>query len=403
MANRIFFALMILCVATVAEGRTWRLVGGGRAVVGDFQDVKGSDVIIRTNTGGIETIPYAKLTKKDKEVVNSNLISQGRQSDVERLKNGESTDSGKDDKSEGMAGKEGEEASGKRTWTDINGNKLQAELVSVTGLTVQLKTANGEVQTFPISGFSIQDQQFLRTAGGGESDAGVPGAGMPAGGVPGGLPGSGFPGLPNMPGSVNPATGLPGEMPGFPNMGGAPGGMPPGSMPPGSFPGAAMSSSVNMSPGGVPGMSGPMIPPGGASQPGFSGAPGMMPGAFNEMNPSGAPGSMPGGTGFEPGMSAPPGMPQSSAPDFSPPQFNPPQFNPPPSPAMPTFEYVYKCDNCGAEFSEADGVKTGDACPKCSGGSNFRLRGGSVRGLVALAALAAGGIGWAVKKASGKA
>jgi DNA-directed RNA polymerase subunit RPC12/RpoP len=70
---------------------------------------------------------------------------------------------------------------------------------------------------------------------------------------------------------------------------------------------------------------------------------------------------------------------------------------------MPTFEYVYKCDNCGAEFSEADGVKTGDACPKCSGGSNFRLRGGTVRGLVALAALAAGGIGWAVKKASGKA
>ncbi len=87
---------------------------------------------------------------------------------------------------------------------------------------------------------------------------------------------------------------------------------------------------------------------------------------------------------------------------FQPPQFEPPQFQPPAA-AVPVFENVYKCDNCGAEFSDADGVKIGDACPKCSGGSSFRLRGGAVRGLVALAALGAAGIGWVIKKATGKA
>ncbi|MFO0978687.1 MAG: hypothetical protein U0996_19930 [Planctomycetaceae bacterium] len=411
MANRFFLALMILCVATVAEARTWRMVGGGRAVVGDFQDVKGSDVIIRTNTGGIETIPYAKLTKKDKEVVNSNLISQGRQSDVERLKNGESTDSSKDDKSEGMAGKEGEEGgdeegSAMRTWTDINGNKLRAELVAVSGVTVQLKTPTGQIQTFPITGFSAADQQFLLTnaasgaaAPGGAIPGSVPGPGMPAPGFPGAAPGSqpGYPAMPNIPG-VTPGLpgatpGFPGATPGFPNMpaAGAPGGLPP-------MDGPAMNPGMtnpSMSMNAGAGMPGAMMGAPGASQPGFSSAPGMTPGM--------GPGMMPGGTGFEPGVGGPPEQPAMAEPaQFQPPQFQPPEFQPPAA-AMPVFENVYKCDNCGAEFSDADGVKIGDACPKCSGGSSFRLRGGAVRGLVALAALGAAGIGWVIKKATGKA
>ena len=211
MTSRVLLTILILSLATVAEGRTWRPVGG-RAVLGDFQDVKGTDVIIRTNTGGIETIPYAKLNKKDKEVVNSNLISMGRQSDVERLKNGESSDaSSKDGKPGEMAGKEGEETgdeedSSMRTWTDINGNKLKAELVSVNGVFVQLKTSTGQVQTFPISGFSAADQQYILTNAAAGAAGGV-------GGLPGTMPGAGaVPGAGPMPGL--PAPGFPGAMPG---------------------------------------------------------------------------------------------------------------------------------------------------------------------------------------------
>lgn len=409
MARRLLLMLLVLSITAVAEGRTWRPVGS-RAVLGDFQDVKGTDVIIRTPTGGIETIPYSKLPKRDKEVVNSNLISMGRQSDVERLKRGESGDtSEKESKSDGMADKEDKEGeeddtpSGMRTWTDINGKKLEAELVSVNGLTVQLRTANGQVQTFPVTGFSAQDQQYLQTAGAGMAGAGLPGvpaSGLPGGGMPAGQPGVGFPGLPNMPGNLSPSSGLPGA-PGQPMIPGmsAPGG--PGMTVPGALPGSmGPGPGMAMGPGSVPGMSGPMIPPGGGT--GFSGAPGM--GAAMqppEMGQGNVPGMGPGaGAGFNSGMSGPPDTPQMTDPG----QFQPPQFNPPPAaPSVPMFENVYKCDNCGAEFTEADGVKIGDACPKCSGGSSFRLRGGAVRGLVALAALGAAGIGWVIKKASGKA
>lgn len=411
MTRRLLFMLLMLSITAVAEARTWRPVGS-RAVLGDFQDVKGTDVIIRTPTGGIETIPYSKLPKRDKEVVHSNLISMGRQSDVERLKRGESGDSSeKDSKSEGMADKDGEEGdspSGMRTWTDINGNKLEAELVSVNGLTVQLRTAAGQLQTFPVTGFSAQDQQYLQTAGAGMAGAGaglpgVPANGLPGGGMPAGQPGANFPGLPNMPGNLSPSSGLPGAPgPMIPGMG-APGG--PGMSAPGAFSGA-MGPAPGMGPGSVPGMSGPMIPPGGS--PGISGAPGMGAGMQPpEMGPGNVPGNVPGmgpGAGFNPGMSGPPDTPAMSDPgQFQPPQFQPPEFNPPPAASVPVFENVYQCDNCGAEFTEADGVKIGDACPKCSGGSSFRLRGGAIRGLVALAAMGAAGIGWVIKKASGKA
>ena len=166
------------------------------------------------------------------------------------------------------------------------------------------------------------------------------------------------------------------------------------------FPYTTLFRSPGMGPGRVPGMSGPMMPPGG-SAPGITGAPGMGAGMQPpEMGPGNVPG-MGSGAGFSPGMAGPPDMPPAADPG----QFQPPRINSPPpmAPSVPVFENVYKCDNCGAEFTEADGVKIGDACPKCSGGSSFRLRGGAIRGLVALAAMGAAGIGWVIKKATGKA
>ncbi|MFG0333243.1 MAG: hypothetical protein ACF8TS_07780 [Maioricimonas sp. JB049] len=37
-----------------------------------------------------------------------------------------------------------------------------------------------------------------------------------------------------------------------------------------------------------------------------------------------------------------------------------------PEPQFPTIEWVYSCTNCGAEFTEEDGVAFGDPCPRCN-------------------------------------
>jgi len=37
-----------------------------------------------------------------------------------------------------------------------------------------------------------------------------------------------------------------------------------------------------------------------------------------------------------------------------------------PEPSFPEIQWVYSCTNCGAEFTEEDGVKFGDPCPKCN-------------------------------------
>lgn len=48
-----------------------------------------------------------------------------------------------------------------KTWTDAKGNKIQAELVRVSGSSVVLKTG-GKQKTLNIAALSNQDQQYLR-------------------------------------------------------------------------------------------------------------------------------------------------------------------------------------------------------------------------------------------------
>ncbi len=63
-------AFFITSVST--EARTWR--PNGRTVIkGDFEDVVGTDVRIRT-ADGMEMVPYAELSLTDKAVVRSNQI-----------------------------------------------------------------------------------------------------------------------------------------------------------------------------------------------------------------------------------------------------------------------------------------------------------------------------------------
>jgi hypothetical protein len=91
------------------------------------------------------------------------------------------------------------------------------------------------------------------------------------------------------------------------------------------------------------------------------------------------------------------------ATSFAPPEIEPPDFQTPeiPNPGS-MFEYVFKCDTCGAEFDENSGVKAGDECPNCSRGSSFNFRGarGLVKIVIFLGVLMVSGVGWVIKKIS---
>ena len=467
----------LLAATGTAEARTWK-PAGKPAFNGDFQDVDGDNVRIKT-VSGVESIPYTSLSRSDKAVVKSNLQSKGQRDVVTRLnqldnaKKGEaskkdeatrddnaSESDAKDDDDEsekdevkgdaGAAEESGGPAKkGERKWTDVSGNELTAEFVQVVGANVELRV-DEKVQTYPISGFSIADQQWINAQ---KTDQ--PSTGAPAG--LGGIPGAGFPGMmppggrgpgasagPGMPGGFSgmmppgmtpPGSGAPGVFPGMPpgmrgsgppSGAGMPGGfsgmMPPGvSMTPGGpgstsgFPGSSApgfrgpgSSAGAGMPGGFPGA---MSPNAGGSAPGSPGFPGgakgsqpsSFPGAAGFSGPPGNAGGFPGATqGFGSGG---PGMPGAFSSPSGPPAFEPPGSSGPP---MGMDQEILKCEDCGAEFTAGSGLTEGDQCPKCSGGSsfsriNFRAGRGIVKIVIFVIALAAGGIGWIVKKASGTA
>jgi len=65
-----------------------------------------------------------------------------------------------------------------RTWTDIHGRTIQAQFVRVSGGNVILRQ-DGREASYPISGFSAADQQYLRS----QSAAGGPTPVPPRGGT----------------------------------------------------------------------------------------------------------------------------------------------------------------------------------------------------------------------------
>lgn len=362
--------ILFFFLTNAASARIWRPVGKA-PVTGEFLDVQGDTVRIQT-AGGITEIAYLTLSRTDKAVVKSSLQSQGKTDVANRLNNlekGQSSTGSGAGSMPSVPGFSGTNPNPRvRVWRDISGQQLEAEFVGVSGPHVQLRV-NGIVQEFPIIGFSPADQQWIHEHQNDTPQIGSPGSSgamPPAGSGPGAMPGMppGIPGIPpHMPGM--PPSGMPGMRPGFP-MPGAPG--------------------IGMMPPGMPGM------------PDTSPAPGS-----NQMPAAGPNFDGPPDDAF-PGMSGPPQFPQPTIPERRLP--DPPQFTPPPMPDLPGFSRnndVLTCENCGAEFTEADGLKEGDDCPKCSGGGGFRFRStrGLVKGVAFLAMLVIGAVGWVIKKFTG--
>ncbi|HEY1122370.1 MAG TPA: SHD1 domain-containing protein, partial [Haloferula sp.] len=61
-----------------------------------------------------------------------------------------------------------------RTWTDIQGRKIEAEYVSSTDTDVTLKLASGKDATLPLTKLSAEDQAFIKDAAAGGGDKAAP-------------------------------------------------------------------------------------------------------------------------------------------------------------------------------------------------------------------------------------
>ena len=415
MSARLSVLLFVLCLSTsIAQARTWRTTDE-RKFSGDFQGLDGNQVVIRTNNGRIEKVSYLKLSKSDRTFVKSTLTSMAKQDEVQRLIQLETSGtsgapsqpvapadvtSGQPAKSGGDAGGSGTalaDAAQMRIWTDVNGKQLQARFVSANALQVTLELLSGEQNKFPIAGFRSEDQLLIRHLADQTLAAqpGAPGSSGASGEFSGNRPS--FPGLPgSAPGSAGlPGSGLAG--PGFP-----------GSLPPGGiFPPNA----------GLPNVPGMAVGPGGPGTPGSAGFPDtpMLPQApqragspLGSPNPD-APAPTPPGPG--PGMA-----PFGAAGGFGPPGLPDSGFNAPGGPAstnpgvgipsgpdgapMGNVETLYVCQDCGAEFTAADGVKEGDTCPKCPWYNRVRMR-SVVRVVGFMAFLAIGAISFVIRKIRG--
>lgn len=211
-----------------------------------------------------------------------------------------------------------QQAAGMRVWTDREGNQIVGSFKNLTAMNtvVVFDTAEGEARYIyeylsnddqaVIQGVTQQNQQTQIAQGGGA------GAGYSS--TP--------PGFSAGPPSFN--SGYPGFNGGSPGFSSGPSGVtggPVGGHSGGSFPGT---TGFNHPGGSVPQFGGPM----GTHDEPFNSS-------FNE-----------------------PSFPE--VPSFT----TGPQV---PDIQVPTFEWVYKCSNCGTEFNESSGLKQGDPCPRCSG------------------------------------
>lgn len=132
------FALFCLAVAA-AHGRTWT-DSSGRIIEADFVRVDGTDVVLLKD-GREVRVPLTRLTAADQQFAR---------------------DQAKDADDAGAVAKvPAVDITKPRTWTDRNGQTLQAAFASMSGGKVDLRT--GLKQLFlPFADFSDQDQELIR-------------------------------------------------------------------------------------------------------------------------------------------------------------------------------------------------------------------------------------------------
>jgi hypothetical protein len=149
---------LLLALEQQASARTWR-PNGQPVIKGEFQDVVGTNVTIRTEDG-TKTVAYADLSTTDKAVVKTKLQSAGRETEAIQLDRGGAGTADSRPLPENTPPESGEDDEFMRTWTDILDNSIVAEFVGVEGPNALLRSG-GTVQPYPIKAFSTADQIWI--------------------------------------------------------------------------------------------------------------------------------------------------------------------------------------------------------------------------------------------------
>jgi len=337
--------LLVLTFGNPASARTWR-PAGQPAIKGDYADVVGHQVKIRTDDG-TTMVTYSELSPTDKAVVRTKLQEANRTNEaaiLDRGADGSRPFPATRTPESGPGGNEGFT----RTWTDLAGHQIVAEFVRVEDPLVFLQV-NGAITKYPLKGFCAADQEWIE-----ENKNSVNSN------------------IPSVEGFTPPSHKLPLGPPDIPDISAF--------MPPDDPTYGAGGFSDGFSVGEIPGKDSGDNDNENASAPG--GHHGLMP-PFH-------------GPVFTPPPPSPTALNQLPG-SFS-------RFQ---SPGQPEGMWTLRCDGCGAEFQTGSGIKAGDPCPKCSNNSSsssytpgsWSGRRGMIKGVAWLFFMVVSGIVWVVRKA----
>jgi hypothetical protein len=176
-------AWLLLCVFFTAPmpavARTWTDTEG-HSVVGEFDRVLKGRVLINVGDRTIQ-VPFGHLISEDQDFVRDQLKAHGLQDQVPAKK--KTADADTTTEAESSAKEPAAEAPAKlgptRTWTDVQGRKIQARFIGIDGGNVRLQF-KGKNTSYPFDKFSLADQQYVR----GEMVARGDGDKAPAGAPP---------------------------------------------------------------------------------------------------------------------------------------------------------------------------------------------------------------------------
>ncbi len=419
--------LLLLLLSPAAWARKWSDRAGNSMVAKFVRIHEGKVVFLRA--GKVVMVPFDDLVAEDQKFLRDDLDKKGQAHLLPPARPDRFSNGGDDESRDGSTDDDFRLPEVQRVWTDVDNRKITAALVR-TKDDIVILLMNGNEVSVPMARLSRLDQNYVKARMMAEQMAL---AARNHGGSPAIREG------------------------GVPNAGGMT------SRPPWA-PSGPVARPAMPSPGATPGYGGPERPISGLGGPGMHDtespssiaedesyeeedehgeeydSSGEEPGSYDEQQDSNSYGNeaeqyasnIPSAHSPASPTSHAGGMPSShfSPPSSRPPSFEPPTPGPPPSrpPAavappmssMPEYEEVGVCSNCNEEVSDEFGA--GDHCPHCgvyfeyeedeyghktevapdSGGSDVRITGRSIRGIVKLVIFGFAGVaslvGWVCRK-----
>ncbi|MDZ7619015.1 MAG: hypothetical protein U1E05_18565, partial [Patescibacteria group bacterium] len=156
----VWFALFGLAAA--APLRTWTDVRGNTTSASFVRIHNGMVILMRGNSP--LRLPFERFSQEDQQHIRELLEAEGKGNLLPTHR------------PSGGGGAE-PNATPPRLWTDVRGNRVTGRLIRVEAPNVQLEV-NGQTKSYPISGFSLADQDVIRTWTAQNGEQPLPGGGQ---------------------------------------------------------------------------------------------------------------------------------------------------------------------------------------------------------------------------------